>query len=156
MNYSRLYTLQCSSVFTVYWQCSPVGAFLYSHLEHTTSHSINTPPLRIHTLMQTQCLTKMHVLALVISILCIDKNTVHWLIKTANANVLQINMQTGTLHLHRFKGIPSQRKRSSVYAYIYIFSLTTSRSPKLIPKADLKRECPYFYSNFFLEFRLIF
>ena len=38
-----------------------------------------------------------------------------------------------------------------------IFRLTTFRSPKLIPKADLKRECPYFYSEFFFEaFWLIF
>ena len=33
------------------------------------------------------------------------------------------------------------------YAYLCIFRLTTSRSPKLIPKADLKCECPYFYSK---------
>ena len=32
-----------------------------------------------------------------------------------------------------------------------IFSLTTSRSQKLIPKADLKWECPYFDSKFFFE-----
>ena len=38
-----------------------------------------------------------------------------------------------------------------VYAYTCIFRLTTSRSPKLIPKADLKWVCPYFYSNFFLK-----
>ena len=28
------------------------------------------------------------------------------------------------------------------------FRLTTSQSPKLFPKADLKWECPYFYSDF--------
>ena len=33
-------------------------------------------------------------------------------------------------------------------AYLRIFSLTTSRSRKLILKLDLKWECPYFYSNF--------
>ena len=32
-----------------------------------------------------------------------------------------------------------------------IFSLTTSQSQKLIPKEDLKWDCPYFYSNFFFE-----
>ena len=32
------------------------------------------------------------------------------------------------------------------YAYLGIFSLTTSQRHKLIPKANLKRECPYFYS----------
>ena len=36
-------------------------------------------------------------------------------------------------------------------AYLRNFSLTNSRSQKLIPKADLKWECPYFYSKFFLE-----
>ena len=36
-----------------------------------------------------------------------------------------------------------------VLAYTCIFSLTTSRSWKLIFKADLKWECPYFYSEFF-------
>ena len=105
--------IQCS-LLTV--QCSPVGAFLYSHLEHTISHSINTSSLRIRTLMQTQCLTKRHVLALVISILCIVKNTVHWRINAANSNVVQIIMQTGTLHLHRFKQIHSQRNGSSVFS----------------------------------------
>ena len=30
-----------------------------------------------------------------------------------------------------------------------IFRTNTSQSQKLIPKADLKWECPYFYSNFF-------
>ena len=33
--------------------------------------------------------------------------------------------------------------------YLHIFSLTTSRSPKLILKAVLKWEGPYFYRNFF-------
>ena len=43
------------------------------------------------------------------------------------------------------------------YVYLCIFRLTTSRSRKLIPKADLKWECPYFYSKFFFEeFRSIF
>ena len=37
------------------------------------------------------------------------------------------------------------------YAYLRIFSLTTCQSQKLIPKADLKGECPYFYSIFFLK-----
>ena len=36
-----------------------------------------------------------------------------------------------------------------VYTNTCIFSLTTSRSQKLIFKADLKWECPYFYSKFF-------
>ena len=36
-----------------------------------------------------------------------------------------------------------------VFAYKCIFSLTTSRNWKLIFKADLKWECPYFYSKFF-------
>ena len=31
------------------------------------------------------------------------------------------------------------------------FSLTTSRSQKMILKADWKCECPYFYSKFFLK-----
>ena len=35
--------------------------------------------------------------------------------------------------------------------YLHIFSLTTSGSPKLISKAVLKWEGPYFYRNFFLE-----
>ena len=34
-----------------------------------------------------------------------------------------------------------------------IFSLTTSQSPKLIPKEDLKLECTYFNSKFFGEFQ---
>ena len=37
------------------------------------------------------------------------------------------------------------------YAYLRIFSLTTSQSQNLIPKADLKWECTYFYSRFFFE-----
>ena len=37
------------------------------------------------------------------------------------------------------------------YPYLCIFRLTTSRSWKLIPKADLKWECTYFYSRFFFE-----
>ena len=37
------------------------------------------------------------------------------------------------------------------YAYLRIFSLTTSQSRKLILKADFISEYPYFYSNFFLE-----
>ena len=37
------------------------------------------------------------------------------------------------------------------YAYLRIFSLTTSQSPKLIPKAYLKWECPYLYSKLFLK-----
>ena len=36
-----------------------------------------------------------------------------------------------------------------VFAYMCIFSLTTSQSRKLILKTDLKLECPYFYSKFF-------
>jgi hypothetical protein len=36
----------------------------------------------------------------------------------------------------------------SKYVYLCIFSLTTSQSWKLIPKADLKWECPHFYSKF--------
>ena len=31
-----------------------------------------------------------------------------------------------------------------------IFSLTTPKSQKLIPKADLEWECPYFYSKILL------
>ena len=38
-----------------------------------------------------------------------------------------------------------------VYANTCIFSLTTSQNQKLIFKAHLKWECPYFYSKFFLE-----
>ena len=41
------------------------------------------------------------------------------------------------------------KRKISKYAYLPIFSLTTSWSPKLIPKAELKWECPYFYFNFF-------
>ena len=37
------------------------------------------------------------------------------------------------------------------YANTHIFCLATSQSPKLIPKAHLKWECPYFYSNFFYK-----
>ena len=37
------------------------------------------------------------------------------------------------------------------HAYLRIFSLTISRSRKLIPKADLKWECPYYYSKFLIE-----
>ena len=36
-------------------------------------------------------------------------------------------------------------------AYLHIFSLNTSQSRKLIPKADLKWECPYYYSKKKLE-----
>ena len=36
-----------------------------------------------------------------------------------------------------------------IFAYTCIFSLTTSQIRKLILKADLKWECPYFYSKFF-------
>ena len=39
------------------------------------------------------------------------------------------------------------KRKIHKYAYLRIFSLTTSRSQKLIPKADLKWECPYFYSK---------
>ena len=38
-----------------------------------------------------------------------------------------------------------------VYAYTCIFSLTASRCPKLIAKAELKWECPYFNSKFFFQ-----
>ena len=38
-----------------------------------------------------------------------------------------------------------------VYAYMCIFSLTASQSPKLIPKADVKWECPYFNTKFFFQ-----
>ena len=38
------------------------------------------------------------------------------------------------------------------YTYLRIFSLTPSRSRKLITKANLKWECTYFYSNFFKSF----
>ena len=42
-------------------------------------------------------------------------------------------------------------------AYLRILSLATSQSWKLIPKADLKWECTYFYFNFFkTEFWSIF
>ena len=37
------------------------------------------------------------------------------------------------------------------YAYLRIFRLATSQRPKLILKADLKGECPYFYSKIFLK-----
>ena len=44
-----------------------------------------------------------------------------------------------------------------VYAYTCIFRLTTSQSPKLILKADLKWECQYFYfKKIFEAFRPIF
>ena len=42
------------------------------------------------------------------------------------------------------------------YGYLCIFRLTFSQSQKLILKTDLKRECPYFYSNFFKEFQSVF
>ena len=41
------------------------------------------------------------------------------------------------------------KKKIHVYAYTCVFSLTISRSRKFIFKADLKWECPYFYSKFF-------
>ena len=41
------------------------------------------------------------------------------------------------------------KQKIHVYANTCIFSLTTSRSRKLILKADLKWECAYFYSKFF-------
>ena len=41
------------------------------------------------------------------------------------------------------------KRKIHKYAYLRIFGLTTSRSQKLIPKADLKWEWPYFYSKFF-------
>ena len=34
--------------------------------------------------------------------------------------------------------------------YLRIFRLTTCQSQKLIPKADFKWECPYYYSKSFL------
>ena len=49
------------------------------------------------------------------------------------------------------------KRKIHKYAYLGIFCLTTSQSRKLIPKADLKKECPYFYSKFsFEEFWSIF
>ena len=42
------------------------------------------------------------------------------------------------------------------YVHLCIFCLTTSWSQKLISKTDLKRECPYFYSIFFLKFWSVF
>ena len=45
-----------------------------------------------------------------------------------------------------------QTENTQIHVFAYFsFFLTTSQSWKLIPKADLKRECPYFYSNFFLK-----
>ena len=38
-----------------------------------------------------------------------------------------------------------------MHAYLRIFSLTTSQSQKLIPKADLKWECQDYYSKKKLE-----
>ena len=38
------------------------------------------------------------------------------------------------------------------YAYFHIFSLTTFQSWKLMLKADLKWECPYYYSIFLERF----
>ena len=41
------------------------------------------------------------------------------------------------------------KRKIHKYTYLRIFSLTISQSRKLIPKADLKWECPYFYSRFY-------
>ena len=43
------------------------------------------------------------------------------------------------------------KRKIHKYEYLRIFSLTFSWSLKLIPKADLKRECAYFNSKFFLR-----
>ena len=43
------------------------------------------------------------------------------------------------------------KRKIRKYAYLHIFRLATSQSPKLIPKTDLKLEWPYFYSNFFFS-----
>ena len=41
------------------------------------------------------------------------------------------------------------KRKIRKYMYLRIFRLAPSQSPKLIPKADLKWECPYFYCKFF-------
>ena len=53
--------------------------------------------------------------------------------------------------LHRILPRVEMSSACNICAYLRIFSLTTSRSQKLIPKADFKWECPYFYSKFFFE-----
>ena len=52
---------------------------------------------------------------------------------------------------NKFSTSGSGQTEKHIYAYTCVFSLTTSRSWKLIFKADLKWECPYFYFKFFLE-----
>ena len=49
---------------------------------------------------------------------------------------------------NQFSTLEVVKRKIHKYAYLRIFSLTTSRSQKFIPKADLKWECPYFNSNF--------
>ena len=43
------------------------------------------------------------------------------------------------------------KRKIHKYACLRIFSLTTNRKQKLIPKADLKRECPYLCSKKILK-----
>ena len=43
------------------------------------------------------------------------------------------------------------KRKIHKYASLCIFNLSTSQSQKLIPKADFKRECPFFYSTFFFK-----
>ena len=43
-----------------------------------------------------------------------------------------------------------QTENTRIRVYVY-FQFTTSQSQKMIFKADLKWECPYFNSKFFLE-----
>ena len=54
--------------------------------------------------------------------------------------------------MDKIKNLSSTPPRSSLlYAYLRIFSLTTFQNWKLIPKADFKWECPYYYSKKNLE-----
>ena len=54
----------------------------------------------------------------------------------------------------------SKKNRIEIWTFsfqIYFWNQFWTLGPKLILKADLKRECPYFYSKFFFEaFRSIF
>ena len=43
------------------------------------------------------------------------------------------------------------KRKIRKYPYLRIFRLTTSQSPKLILKADLKYKCPYFHFKFFFK-----
>ena len=69
-----------------------------------------------------------------------------------NSSKKKLEQEYGHSHFKSAFGINFRlrevvKRKIRKYAYLCIFHLTTSRSPKLIPKTDLKWECPYFYSK---------